>query len=90
MNYDIFALTQARKADSLDKQKIANVAIVEAPIEPRVPSKPNKLLNFSLGGILACFLSLGLAFASEYWLSTVTDLTELARAIRIPRREARG
>src|SRR5581483_6400949 len=31
---------EARIADSLDKQKIANVAIAEAPIEPHVPSKP--------------------------------------------------
>jgi uncharacterized protein involved in exopolysaccharide biosynthesis len=57
---------EARIAESLDRQKIANVAIAEPPTEPHVPSKPKVGLNLVLGTILAAFLSLGLAFASEY------------------------
>jgi uncharacterized protein involved in exopolysaccharide biosynthesis len=57
---------EARIADSLDKQKISNVAIAENPVEPRLPSKPNVPLNLLLGTLLACFLSLGLAFGAEY------------------------
>lgn len=57
---------EARIADSLDKQKIANVAVAENPVEPYLPTKPNVRLNLALGGFLACFLSLGLAFSAEY------------------------
>ncbi len=57
---------EARIADSLDKQKIANVAIAENPVEPQHPFKPNVALNIELGTVFAGFLSLGLAFTAEY------------------------
>ena len=57
---------EARIADSLDKQKISNVAIAENPIERHLPSKPNVPLNLALGTLLAGFLSLGIAFGAEY------------------------
>jgi uncharacterized protein involved in exopolysaccharide biosynthesis len=56
----------ARIAESLDKQKIANVAIAEFPSEPHIPSKPNVPLNLALGVLLAGFVSLGTAFGAEY------------------------
>ena len=40
---------EARIAESLDKQKIANVAIAETPSESHVPSKPNVRLNLASG-----------------------------------------
>jgi len=57
---------EARIADSLDKQKIANVAIAENPAEPHLPAKPNVRLNLAVGALLAGFLSLGMAFGAEY------------------------
>jgi uncharacterized protein involved in exopolysaccharide biosynthesis len=57
---------EARIADALDQQKIANVAIIEAPTEQHVPVKPNVRMNLSLGFILATFVSLGAAFASQF------------------------
>ena len=67
-NYLLYArkTEEARIADSLDKQKISNVAIAENPIEPYLPSKPNVRLNLALGTLLAGFLSLGFAFGAEY------------------------
>jgi uncharacterized protein involved in exopolysaccharide biosynthesis len=67
-NYILYArkAEEARIADSLDQQKIANVAIAENPIEPSVPSRPNKPRNMALGTLFAGFLSLGIAFSSEY------------------------
>ncbi len=67
-NYLLYArkTEEARIADSLDKQKIANVAIAENPVEPHHPSKPNVPLNLELGVVLAAALSLGIAFAAEY------------------------
>jgi uncharacterized protein involved in exopolysaccharide biosynthesis len=57
---------EARIAESLDRQKIANVAIAEPPTEPHLPSKPNVPMNLSLGVLLAGFMSLGVAFGAEY------------------------
>lgn len=67
-NYLLYKRKQeeARIADSLDRSKIANVAIAEAPLESSLPAKPNVPLNFALGALLACFVSTGAAFALEY------------------------
>jgi uncharacterized protein involved in exopolysaccharide biosynthesis len=67
-NYLIYSkkTEEARITQSLDLQKIANVAIAESPVQPHLPSKPNVWLNIGLGVILAGMLSLGLPFAWEY------------------------
>jgi uncharacterized protein involved in exopolysaccharide biosynthesis len=67
-NYLLYArkTEEARIADSLDQQKIANVAIAENPVEPYLPSKPDVGRNLFLGTLLAAFLSLGMAFSREY------------------------
>jgi uncharacterized protein involved in exopolysaccharide biosynthesis len=57
---------EARIAESLDQQKIANVAIAENPVEPHLPSSPNIALNLILGVVLAGFLALGAGLAAEY------------------------
>ena len=64
-NYLLYArkTEEARIAESLDMQKIANVAVAETPVEPHLPSKPNVPLNLALGVVLAAFLSVGLAFS---------------------------
>jgi len=67
-NYALYSRKseEARIAESLDKQKIANVAIAETPSEPHVPSKPNVGLNLVLGFLLAGFVSIGTAFGAEF------------------------
>ncbi len=57
---------EARIAESLDRQKIANVAIAEPPTESYLPSKPNVRLDLTLGVMLAVFLSAGMALGAEY------------------------
>jgi uncharacterized protein involved in exopolysaccharide biosynthesis len=57
---------EARIAESLDRQKISNVAIIETPTEPHLPSKPNVPLNLAVGTVLAAFVSLGIAFTMEF------------------------
>jgi uncharacterized protein involved in exopolysaccharide biosynthesis len=57
---------EARIAQSLDLQKIANVAIAETPVQPHLPSKPNVWLNIGLGVVLAGIFSLGVPFAWEF------------------------
>ena len=67
-NYLLYArkTEEARIADELDQKKIANVAIMESPVEPLEPSAPNVARNLSLGIIVAAFFSLGTAFFTEY------------------------
>jgi uncharacterized protein involved in exopolysaccharide biosynthesis len=85
-NYLLYARKQeeARIADSLDEQKIANVAIIETPTEQHVPVKPNVSLNLLLGSILAVFFSLGAAFVLEFGKSSFCTPAELEAATSFP------
>lgn len=73
---------EARIAESLDRQKIANAAIAETPVEPQLPSKPNVPMNIALGVLLAGFLSIGIAFSAEYFGQSggVSDTSRLLPA----------
>jgi uncharacterized protein involved in exopolysaccharide biosynthesis len=75
---------EARIGESLDQVKIANVAIAETPVQPHVPSKPKVVLNLALGVFLAGFLSLGVAFAAEYFRDTVEEPRELEEITGLP------
>jgi uncharacterized protein involved in exopolysaccharide biosynthesis len=75
---------EARIADSLDQQKFANVSIAEAPVQPYLPDKPNVPLNLALGFLLACFTSLGAAFALEMNRSSFDSPAELEFATKLP------
>lgn len=85
-NYQLYArkAEEARIAESLDREKIANVAIAEAPVEPHLPSKPNLMLNFSVGSLFSVFLSLGLAFAAESLHETIDEPSELEELTGLP------
>lgn len=75
---------EARIADSLDQQKIANVSIAEAPSQPYLPFKPNVALNLVAGLCLAVFVSVGTAFALELRRSTFGSADELHAATNVP------
>ena len=66
-NYQLYAKKreEARIADELDRQKITNVSIAEAPTVAQIPSSPNRSMNLVLGVVLAGFLSLGSVFTAE-------------------------
>ncbi len=68
-NYLLYArkTEEARIAESLDKQKISNVSVIETPSEPHLPSKPNVPLNLVLGTFLAGCVSVGAALCAEYF-----------------------
>jgi uncharacterized protein involved in exopolysaccharide biosynthesis len=85
-NYLLYAkkTEEARIAESLDQQKIANVAIAETPTEPHLPSKPDVPLNVALGVLLACFVSLGTAFTAEYFSDIVAQPSELEELTGLP------
>jgi uncharacterized protein involved in exopolysaccharide biosynthesis len=72
-NYQLYAKKreEARIADELDRQKITNVSIAEAPAAAQIPSSPNRPVNLAIGVVLAAFLSLGGAFSAELMSATV-------------------
>jgi uncharacterized protein involved in exopolysaccharide biosynthesis len=72
-NYSLYAKKreEARIADELDRQKITNVSIAEAPAVPRIPSSPNRPLNLVLGIFVAGVLSVGAVFSAEMLGDTV-------------------
>jgi uncharacterized protein involved in exopolysaccharide biosynthesis len=72
-NYQLYATKreEARIADELDRQKITNVSIAEAPTVPQIPSSPNRPLNLLLGLVLAVALALGSAVSAELITDTV-------------------
>lgn len=100
-NYQLYAKKreEARIADELDRQKITNVSIAEAPAVPRIPSSPNRPLNLVLGVFVAAFLSLGTVFSAEMLGNTIntprqlealTGATVLATVPENSRRMTRG
>ncbi len=68
---------QARITDELDENKITNVSVAEAPAQPQLPARPNRLLNLVLGMVLGLLLSGGSVFVVELMRDTVTTPREL-------------
>src|SRR6185295_2455057 len=66
-NYQLYNKKEeeARITDELDQNKITNVSIAEAPVQPQLPVKPNRLINFGLGLVLGLLLSGGSVVARE-------------------------
>ncbi len=67
-NYQTYAkkMEQARISLEMDRQKIANIRIVQAPEAPAKPIKPKKKASVAIGVLLATFASFGVALVSEY------------------------
>jgi uncharacterized protein involved in exopolysaccharide biosynthesis len=85
-NYLLYAkkAEEARIGESLDRQKIANVVIAEPPMEPHLPSSPNLRLNLALGLVFAGALSIGGAFAAEYFSPSVEGSADLEELTGLP------
>jgi uncharacterized protein involved in exopolysaccharide biosynthesis len=56
---------EARIAEVLDRQRISNVVLAQAPVVSHVPSKPNVRLGVVAGALGAGFVALGIAFLRE-------------------------
>jgi len=68
---------EARITDELDENKITNVSVAEAPAQPQLPVRPNRLLNLILGLVLGALLSIGSVFIVELMRDTVLTPCEL-------------
>lgn len=85
-NYQLYLKKQeeVRISNELDRQRIVNVAIAEkatVPTEPYGTPKPVMVLG---GGLLACFMSLALAFFANQLDSTFKTPDELEAFLKIP------
>jgi len=74
---------EARIGDALDERRILNVAIVEPPVVPALPTH-SLLLYFLLAFGLAMALSVGTAFAAEYFNSTIRTPNEAYGLLEVP------
>ena len=76
-------LEEARISDALDKERMLNVAMVEAPTSPVLPAHP-ALVYAALGAILACMLSVFAMFTAEYMDSSFRTPDELRSYLNVP------
>jgi uncharacterized protein involved in exopolysaccharide biosynthesis len=78
-NYELYKKKEeeARITDELDQNKITNVSVAEAPVQPQLPVKPNRPLNLILGVFLGALLSLGSVVIAEFMRDTVLTPREL-------------
>ena len=78
-NYQLYKKKEeeARITDELDQNKITNVSVAEAPIQPQLPVKPNRPMNLILGVFLGALLSIGSVVVAEFLRDTVLTPREL-------------
>jgi uncharacterized protein involved in exopolysaccharide biosynthesis len=74
---------EARINDALDRQRIVNVAIAEAPTVPFLPAN-HRSLTVVLAGLLACVVSGGLALGAESLDTTFRTPDEVSTFLAIP------
>jgi len=74
---------EARIGDALDQQRILNVAIVEPPVPAALPVH-SIFLYFLLALGLAIAFSVGLAFTTEYFDSTIRTPAEAGMLLDVP------
>ena len=67
-NYKLYLtmFEEAKISESMDKQKIANVSVIEPAVPIMEPVKPKKKLNVLIGGFLGFFAGIGMAFFAEF------------------------
>src|ERR1043166_247005 len=78
-NYELYKkkAEEARITDELDQNKLTNVSIAEAPVQPQLPVRPNRPLNLILGVFLGALLSIGSVVVAEFMRDTVLTPREL-------------
>jgi uncharacterized protein involved in exopolysaccharide biosynthesis len=74
---------EARIGDMLDSHRILNVAIVEPPVAPAIPTRP-AIFYFLLAFGLATAFSIGMAFMTEYFDSTIRTPDEACGLLGVP------
>jgi uncharacterized protein involved in exopolysaccharide biosynthesis len=76
-------MEEARISDALDKQRILNVSLAEAPSVPVLPAHPAWVYGL-LGALLACMLGGFAVFTAEYTDNTFRTPDELRAYLQVP------
>ena len=64
------AKIEKTRLERVDSVKMYNTEVLAAAEEPRIPIKPNKLLNILVAAVVSLIVGLGLAFSLEYFEKT--------------------
>jgi uncharacterized protein involved in exopolysaccharide biosynthesis len=78
-NYQLYEKKQeeARIADELDQNKITNVSVAEAAVQPQLPVRPNRPLNLLLGIVFGALVSIACVVTAELLRENVYTAREL-------------
>jgi len=75
---------EARISEDLNRQKSANISVIQAAAVPAKPLKPKKAFNMALGIILGGIAGVGLAFLREYASDTLSTPEGAERRLGLP------
>lgn len=85
-NYNTYLrkLEEARISDDMDRQKIANISVIQAASMPIDPVKPQKGYNLMLGAVLGALAALGSGFLSEYASQGLSSPEAVRKRLDLP------
>lgn len=85
-NYKMYLakLEEATVSEEMDRQKLANISVIQPGSVPTKPIKPKKALNILIGMIVGAFGGLTLAFVWEFIGGGYTRPEHLAKDLELP------
>jgi uncharacterized protein involved in exopolysaccharide biosynthesis len=85
-NYLLYAKKQeeARISEALDREKVANVSIIDPASMPLDPVRPNRQLNLIMGFFLALFVGLGTAWGVSFFDDVAHSSGDIERQLNVP------
>jgi uncharacterized protein involved in exopolysaccharide biosynthesis len=75
---------EARIHDEMNRQKLANISVIQAAVVPSKPIKPKKGLNILLSVVLGAISGLGFAFLSEYTSQRFSSPDSVEQRLGLP------
>lgn len=85
-NYQVYRekTEEARISDILDRQKMANITIIQKATIPTAPVKPKRGMNVLIALALGPIAGVGLAFASEFARQDLSTPQAVEKRLAIP------
>jgi len=77
-------LEEARISEDMNRNKLANISVIQHAAVPVKPVRPKKMLNLMLSLFIGTFAGLGLAFVSEHLSQGLTTPDSVERRLGLP------